>query len=165
MTPLSWLPDPSSSVVTLLIVLCLYCVLGLYQQRHVFPNIPPGPRPWPLVGNFGGFLVPSAIRRRFGGNREKPAKNAASILADLGEVHGSVYRIYAGSQLVVVLNGYEVVRDALANHPHVFSDRPDIPAISIMTKRKGKHACLSNNNNDTDDAVVLTHCAVDTNYI
>eukprot|EP00066_Takifugu_rubripes_P021936 XP_011611202.1 PREDICTED: cytochrome P450 2U1 isoform X2 [Takifugu rubripes] len=96
-----------------------------------------GPKPWPVVGNFGGFLVPSAIRKRFGSKAEGPAKNAAAVLTELAKVYGNVYSIYVGSQLVVVLNGYKVVRDALSNHPDVFSDRPDIPAISIMTKRKG----------------------------
>lgn len=56
------------------------------------------------------------------------------------KVYGNVYSLHAGRQLLVVLNGYEAVRDALSNHPEVFSDRPDIPAISIMTKRKGKGA-------------------------
>jgi len=54
------------------------------------------------------------------------------------EVYGNIFSIFVGSQLTVVLNGYEVVKDALSNHPEVFSDRPDIPAVTIMTKRKGK---------------------------
>lgn len=56
---------------------------------------------------------------------------------ELAKVYGNVYSLYVGSQLVVILNGYKVVKDALSNHSDVFSDRPDIPAISIMTKRKG----------------------------
>lgn len=134
---LSWLQSLSSYIVTLGLMLILYYIVTFYQKRHGFANIPPGPKPWPVVGNFGGFLVPSVIRRRFG---PKPgsAKNAASVLTELAKLYGNVYSIYVGSQLVVILNGYKVVRDALSNHPDVFSDRPDIPAISIMTKRKGK---------------------------
>uniref|UniRef100_A0AAV2LGL6 Cytochrome P450 2U1 n=1 Tax=Knipowitschia caucasica TaxID=637954 RepID=A0AAV2LGL6_KNICA len=55
----------------------------------------------------------------------------------LSKVYGDVFSLFAGPTLMVVLNGYKVVRDALSNHPEVFSDRPDIPAIAIMTKRKG----------------------------
>lgn len=135
---LSWLQSLSSCIVTLVIMIILHHLFKCYQRRHGLANIPPGPKPWPVVGNFGGFLVPSVIRKRFGSKAEGPAKNAAAVLAELAKVYGNVYSIYVGSQLLVVLNGYKVVRDALSNHPDVFSDRPDIPAISIMTKRKGK---------------------------
>lgn len=141
MMSLSWLQNLSSPIVTLVIMILLHYLFKCYQKRHGFANIPPGPTPWPVVGNFGGFLVPSVIRKRFGS--KGPAKNAASVLMELSRVYGNVYSIYVGSQLVVVLNGYKVVRDALSNHPDVFSDRPDIPAISIMTKRKGKYKNLT----------------------
>lgn len=59
-------------------------------------------------------------------------------LEQLAKVYGSIYSLFVGTQLIVVLNGYEVVKDALSNHPEVFSDRPDIPSVTIMTKRKGK---------------------------
>lgn len=139
MTSLSWLQSPSSFIVTLVIVLFFYYLVKFYQKRHGFANIPPGPKPWPVVGNFGGFLIPSVIQRRFRPEPERSSKNAASVLTELAKVYGSVYSIYVGSQLVVILNGYKVVKDALSSHPDVFSDRPDIPAISIMTKRKGKN--------------------------
>lgn len=96
-----------------------------------------------MVGNFGGFFVPLAVRRRLGlqaaDGRER---NAAHFLWEQTRLYGNVFSLFVGSQLVVVLNGYEAVRDALSNHPEVFSDRPDIPAISIMTKRKGNGTFL-----------------------
>lgn len=138
MTLLPWLQSLSSSVVTLVILLFFYYLVQFYQKRHRVANIPPGPKPWPVVGNFGGFLIPSVIRRRFRPDQDRSSKNAASVLTELAKVYGHVYSIYAGSQLVVILNGYKVVKDALSSHSEVFSDRPDIPAISIMTKRKGK---------------------------
>ncbi|XP_077461419.1 cytochrome P450 2U1 isoform X2 [Stigmatopora argus] len=51
--------------------------------------------------------------------------------------YGDVFSLFVGTQLIVVLNGYDVIRDAFLNHAEVFSDRPDIPAVTIMTKRKG----------------------------
>lgn len=138
MTSLSWLQSLNSSIVTLVIMLFFCCLVKLYQRSHGSANIPPGPKPWPVVGNFGGFLIPSVIRRRLRLESERSSANAASVLTELAKVYGNVYRIYAGSQLIVILNGYKVVKDALSNHPDVFSDRPDIPSINIMTKRKGK---------------------------
>lgn len=139
MTSLSWLQSLSSSTLILVIMLFFFYLVKYYQKRHGFANIPPGPKPWPVVGNFGGFLIPSVIRSRFRPEPERTSNNAASVLTELAKVYGNVYSIYVGSQLVVILNGYRVVKDALSSHPDVFSDRPDIPAISIMTKRKGKN--------------------------
>lgn len=139
MTSLSWLQSLSSSTLILVIMLFFFYLVKYYQKRHGFANIPPGPKPWPVVGNFGGFLIPSVIRSRFRPKPERSSNNAASVLTELAKVYGNVYSIYVGSQLVVILNGYRVVKDALSSHPDVFSDRPDIPAISIMTKRKGKN--------------------------
>ncbi|XP_054460498.1 cytochrome P450 2U1 [Anoplopoma fimbria] len=138
MVSLSWLePLSSVDVVALLVLSLLVCLVYVHQKRADLGNIPPGPKPWPVVGNFGSFLIPSFIRRRFGQTQDSADRNAMVVLTEQAEVYGNIYSIFVGSQLMVVLNGYEVVKDALSNHPEVFSDRPDIPSITIMTKRKG----------------------------
>ncbi|XP_026158840.1 cytochrome P450 2U1 isoform X2 [Mastacembelus armatus] len=135
MFPLSWLKHLSGSVLSLIVFLLMYYLVRYYRKPPDLANIPPGPKPWPIVGNIGGFLIPSFIRRRFG---QRPGHDSAiAILTRLASVYGDVYSLFVGSQLVVVLNGYEAVKDALSNHPEVFSDRPDVPAVSIITKRKG----------------------------
>ncbi|XP_028262265.1 cytochrome P450 2U1 [Parambassis ranga] len=140
----SWLMHLSSSflshanIAALTVFLLVYYLLVVYRKQQNLKNIPPGPKPWPIVGNFGGFLIPSFMRGRYGHQSESTADmNAMDVFAQQAKVYGNVYSIFAGSQLIVVLNGYEVVKDALSNHPEVFSDRPDIPAVTIMTKRKG----------------------------
>lgn len=124
--------------VAALIIIAL-ALVALYQnQRNLrYKNIPPGPKPWPMVGNLGGFLVPSCILR-------KRIINPTDGLAELAKVYGNIFSLFVGSQLIVVLNGYEAVRDALSNHPEVFSDRPDIPTVTILTKRKGKQVLVLN---------------------
>lgn len=124
--------------VAALIIIALALVALYQKQRNLrYKNIPPGPKPWPMVGNFGGFLVPSGILR-------KRIINPTDGLAELAKVYGNIYSLFVGSQLIVVLNGYEAVRDALSNHPEVFSDRPDIPTVTILTKRKGKQVLVLN---------------------
>ncbi|XP_076584833.1 cytochrome P450 2U1 [Chaetodon auriga] len=135
-----WLEQLGSSALSHISTAALvFFIVGyfvrFYQKRRELANIPPGPRPWPVLGNFGGFLIPPA-RRGTSGKRSAD-RHAAGILTDQANVYGNVYSLFVGSQLVVVLNGYEVVKDALSNHPDVFSDRPGIPAITILTKRKG----------------------------
>ncbi|KAF3852545.1 hypothetical protein F7725_005900, partial [Dissostichus mawsoni] len=143
MISLSWLQHLSFvlshvNTVALLVMLLVFYLVHVYQkQRNLLAKIPPGPKPWPVVGNFGHFLIPSFIQRRFGQQRDNTKRSAMDVLKEKANIYGNIYSIFVGSQLMVVLNGYEVVKDALSNHPEVFSDRPDIPSISIMTKRKG----------------------------
>lgn len=146
MFSLAWLTHLCTSVLShanvaaFVAFLLVYCLVRFYQKRRDFANIPPGPKPWPIFGNFGGFFIPSFIRRRLGqqSNSTEEPKNAIAVLAKLASMYGNVYSLFVGSQLLVVLNGYDAVKDALSNHPEVFSDRPNVPVISILTKRKGK---------------------------
>lgn len=132
-----------ANLAGLSVFVVVFCVLQRYQRQKKDSNIPPGPKPWPIVGNFGGFLVPSFILRRFV-NREELAKTASNPLSpqdgltELSKIYGDIFSIFVGPQLMVVLTGYDVVRDALSNHAEVFSDRPEISLITIITKRKGK---------------------------
>ncbi|KAM9857000.1 cytochrome P450 2U1 [Aulostomus maculatus] len=144
MALLSWLEHvcvsllSGGNIVALLVFLFVYLLVHFYKKRRRdLANIPPGPKPLPVVGNFGVFLVPTFILRKFGKASESPGKTPAIALTELANVYGNVYSLFVGNQLIVVLNGYEVLRDALSNHPDVFSDRPDIPVVTIMTKRKG----------------------------
>lgn len=118
-------------------------MLFSYQQKRLrYKNIPPGPKPWPVVGSFGGFFIPSFIKKRCRQQSDKANTGEVDALTYNASLYGNIYSIFAGSQLVVVLNGYEVIKDALSNHHEVFSDRPDVPAITIMTKRKGNGDCM-----------------------
>ncbi|KAM9792781.1 LOW QUALITY PROTEIN: cytochrome P450 2U1 [Neosynchiropus ocellatus] len=134
---LSW--NPSSLQVyfiTLLVFLLVYCAAFYYRRRLMLSNIPPGPKPLPVVGNFGALLVPSFVLRRFRKIPDRP-RTPTEGLAELARIYGDVFSLFVGNQLMVVLNGFDVIKDAFSNHPDVFSDRPDIPVVSIMTKRKG----------------------------
>lgn len=132
-------------ILALTVFVAVYYIMHTFRKHQDFSNIPPGPKPWPIVGNFGGFLVPNFIWRRFGGwgGEDDPKSKTRAlispqvIITEQAKVYGNIYSMWVGSQLVVVLNGYEVVRDALSNRADVFSDRPEIPTVTIMTKRKG----------------------------
>ncbi|XP_061626767.1 cytochrome P450 2U1 [Phyllopteryx taeniolatus] len=136
---LLWSNSPLSEVniATLLVVFVAYLSVHYHlKRRRLLANIPPGPKPLPIVGNFGVFLMPAFIRRRFG-KASKPSATPVEALTEQAAVYGDVFSLFVGTQLIVVLNGYDVIRDALLNYAEVFSDRPDIPAVTIMTKRKG----------------------------
>ncbi|XP_055060509.2 cytochrome P450 2U1 [Misgurnus anguillicaudatus] len=132
-----------ANILGLTVFAVVFCVLQGYKRHKKYANIPPGPKPWPIVGNFGAFLVPSFILKRFVQNREAFAKRVSNPLSpqaglmEMSKLYGNIFSIFVGPQLMVVLTGYDAVRDALSNHGEVFSDRPEIALVTIITKRKG----------------------------
>ncbi|PVD29116.1 hypothetical protein C0Q70_11713 [Pomacea canaliculata] len=84
-------------------------------------GLPPGPGPaLPLIGHL--HLLSKDPRQQFASWRRQ---------------YGDVFSLYLGSQLVVVLNGYNVIKDALVKHADVFSDRPHIYFTDYIAKNKG----------------------------
>uniref|UniRef100_A0A663NB30 Cytochrome P450 family 2 subfamily W member 1 n=1 Tax=Athene cunicularia TaxID=194338 RepID=A0A663NB30_ATHCN len=84
-------------------------VLKVFKQSAL--NLPPGPFPLPIIGN----LHLLDIRRQ------------DKSLMKISEKYGPVFTVHLGFQKVVVLTGYEAVKDALLNTADVFEDRPAIP--------------------------------------
>ena len=73
------------------------------QPRH--KNLPPGPINWPIVGTLLGMVV---AKLRTGDHPRK-------ILQRMSHTYGKVFCIYIGSQRIVVLNGYECIKEAFQN--------------------------------------------------
>ncbi|XP_071975428.1 cytochrome P450 2U1 [Engystomops pustulosus] len=154
----AWLPGPEDvSLQALLLYTFLF--LGLYlllsslwaYYQIITSNSPPGPTPLPFVGNFGFMLVPGRLLQllQFGIDSNRLSKVPAGttrrgaflyphiVLSNMSKVYGRIYGIYIGSRLIVILNDFDTVKDAMVNHSEVFSDRPSVPLVTIITKRKG----------------------------
>ncbi|XP_068950939.1 cytochrome P450 2U1 [Petaurus breviceps papuanus] len=141
------LQDPLSCALLLPLLLLPLLLLAwgvlLSRQR----GVPPGPRPWPLVGNLGFVLLPTALKRwssslpsplRCAPRTGEPRLSSPQvILAHMARIYGPIFSFYLGPYLVVVLCDFHSVREALVQQADVFSDRPRVPLISIFTKEKG----------------------------
>ncbi|XP_025030837.1 cytochrome P450 2C18-like [Python bivittatus] len=55
----------------------------------------------------------------------------------LNEKYGPVFTVWMGPKLLVVLCGYEVVKDALVDHAEEFGGRPDVPFDERVTRGQG----------------------------
>lgn len=64
----------------------------------------------------------------------------SSPLFQLAEKYGPIYTLHFGFQKVVVLTGYEVVREALVNYTEEFVDRPSIPIFDQIQNGNGTRA-------------------------
>nr|XP_032825595.1 cytochrome P450 2F5-like [Petromyzon marinus] len=112
----------SSSWVSSCLLLLIFMVW--FAQRLLggdSKRFPPGPRPWPLLGNLMQV------------NLHAPYET----LTKLAETYGPVYSVSLGPRRSVVLAGYEAVREALVLHADDFSDRPIVPLHRDLSSYKG----------------------------
>ncbi|XP_063775294.1 cytochrome P450 2C5-like [Pseudophryne corroboree] len=108
--------------ILLYIITCVFVAAFLYKRKsRIHPNYPPGPWPFPIIGN-----IPILNFKRPHVTIQKLAKK-----------YGPVFSIKVGHQNMVVLSGYETVRDALVNHAEEFSDRPNMPIHYNIAKGYG----------------------------
>lgn len=76
-------------------------------------------------------------------------------LFQLAEEYGPVFTLHFGFQKVVVLTGYEVVREALVNYTEEFVDRPSIPIFDQIQNGNGTRAMTEE---PEGEAWKLFHC-------
>ncbi|KAL3883905.1 hypothetical protein ACJMK2_030135 [Sinanodonta woodiana] len=93
--------------MTSMLVFCVVVLLCYYALRTP-NNIPMGPLTVPLLGN-----IPQLIGR-----------NPLLLFRKWRKQYGDVFSVYMGSQLLVVLNGYKTIKEALVTRGNVFSERP-----------------------------------------
>ncbi|XP_061477828.1 cytochrome P450 2B4-like [Rhineura floridana] len=112
----------AAGVGVLLLVFILsvlfHTTLKMYQKRG---QLPPGPTPWFFLGN---ILQKDVLP--LGHSYEKLVKK-----------YGPIFTVWMGPNPMVVLCGYEVVKDALVDHSEEFGGRPDLPTNDRITKGLG----------------------------
>ncbi|OCT81370.1 hypothetical protein XELAEV_18028189mg [Xenopus laevis] len=111
--------DPIS--ILLSIAVCVFLLNLIYGGKGDSKTFPPGPTPLPVIGN---LLIM---------NMKKPHLT----FMELAKKYGSVFSVQLGTEKVVVLCGYNTVKDALINHADEFSERPKIPIFEDVSKGYG----------------------------
>lgn len=91
-------------LIGLVFLVILICYV-FFEYRT--SNLPPGPRPWPLIGN------PSIMN----------CSKLYLYLTDLAKTYGEVFTVYVGRQPMVVLSG-SAIKEALVHQSLVFAGRP-----------------------------------------
>ncbi|XP_045424399.1 cytochrome P450 2C18-like [Lemur catta] len=114
----------------LLLVLCLSCLLLFFLQSQSSRRgkLPPGPTPLPIIGNI----------------LQMDVKNMKKSFSNFSKAYGPVFTVYFGMKPIVVLHGYEAVKEALIDQGEEFSGRGYFP-VSERTS-KGLGIIFSNGN-------------------
>ncbi|XP_023378160.1 cytochrome P450 2W1 [Pteropus vampyrus] len=115
------------ALLVLVLVLGLVGLAGLWALLHTGPRAlcqascwPPGPRPLPLIGNLLLLQV-----------------DKENSLMELSERYGQVFTIHWGRQKMVVLGGYEAVREALVGTRPKLTIRPFNAIFQLIQKGRG----------------------------
>ncbi|XP_061586827.1 cytochrome P450 1A1 [Cololabis saira] len=86
-----------------------------FQLDHTEYPSPPGPTPWPFVGNL--LQMGDQMHLSLTGMRLQ---------------YGDVFKIRLGSLTVVILSGYNTVRQALVRQGEAFAGRPELFTFSAI---------------------------------
>ena len=94
-----------AEVIALLIFLvAVYVASTIWQNR----NLPPGPFPLPVVGN----LLSVGLKQPY------------RDLANMAKKYGKLFRVQMGNRKVIVINSYDIAREALVKKAEDFAGRP-----------------------------------------
>lgn len=107
--------------VGLLMILILLLILKTQDFWRSQGKFPPGPQPLPIIGNLHIMDL----------------KKIGQTMLQLSETYGPVFTVQMGMRKVVVLSGYDTVKEALVNHADAFVGRPKIPIVEKAGKGKG----------------------------
>nr|XP_006116273.1 cytochrome P450 2H2-like [Pelodiscus sinensis] len=108
---------------TVFLVICVSCLLFLSAWRKTpgRGKLPPGPVAFPLIGNM----------------LQLNSNNMPQQLEQLSRTYGPIFTIYLGSERVVVLHGYEVVKEALIDRREEFGARGSMPLFDKIANGTG----------------------------
>ncbi|XP_071980856.1 cytochrome P450 2B11-like [Engystomops pustulosus] len=105
----------------LLVILCLVWTIWWKRKPKAQPNLPPGPPPLPVIGNI----------------LEVNPKELVHSFKKFQDKYGPIFTVYFGSKPTVMLCGYDVIQEALADNKDVFSGRGRMPLHEFSLKGYG----------------------------
>ncbi|XP_028577803.2 cytochrome P450 2K6-like [Podarcis muralis] len=120
--------EPIPAFFLFILMISFVLKLGTFWNKSS-QNLPPGPRPLPLIGNLHIMDL----------------KRPHRTMLKLSKQYGPVFSIQMGPQKTVVLTGYETLKEALVNQADAFADRPIVPMFQEFGRGFG--LTLSNGEN------------------
>uniref|UniRef100_A0A8C5YCX9 Cytochrome P450 n=1 Tax=Microcebus murinus TaxID=30608 RepID=A0A8C5YCX9_MICMU len=108
-------------LVALLACLTVMALLSVWRQRKIWGKLPPGPTPLPFLGNY----------------LQLNTEQMYNSLMKISERYGPVFTVHLGPRRVVVLCGYDAVKEALVDQAEEFSGRGEQATFDWLFKGYG----------------------------
>nr|XP_033794813.1 cytochrome P450 1B1-like [Geotrypetes seraphini]XP_033794814.1 cytochrome P450 1B1-like [Geotrypetes seraphini]XP_033794815.1 cytochrome P450 1B1-like [Geotrypetes seraphini] len=103
------------------LLLCLLLLLAVHTWRWMQKTGerigPPGPFPWPLIGNVAQL-----------------GRSPHISFVSMAQKYGAIFQLKLGSRTVVVLNGEHAIRQALIGKAVDFAGRPDFTSFRVVSQ-------------------------------
>ena len=109
----------TTCTLTALVILIAYS----YISRKPWINLPPGPPVIPILGSLP-FMGGTDIHK---------------ILMKMRRKYGDIYTISLGYETAVLINGYDLIKEALVNKQKVMSGRPKVFALTSIGRNRGMY--------------------------
>uniref|UniRef100_A0A8C5MF92 Cytochrome P450 1B1 n=1 Tax=Leptobrachium leishanense TaxID=445787 RepID=A0A8C5MF92_9ANUR len=104
-------------MVSFAFLICLEACM--WVRSHGQKKTPPGPFPWPLVGNVMQL-----------------GQMPHLTFCKMAQKYGNVFQIRLGNHDIVVLNGESTIREALVKHSAEFAGRPKFTSFQVVSGGK-----------------------------
>ncbi|TFK08614.1 immunoglobulin superfamily member 2 [Platysternon megacephalum] len=115
------LTDPISILLLFVLTVLFIMKTEKFWNSSFREDFPPGPKPLPIIGNLHIMDL----------------KRPHRTMLELSKKYGPVFSIQMGCQKMVVLSGYETVKEALVNQADAFAERPKVPVFEDTSKGYG----------------------------
>ncbi|XP_063803849.1 cytochrome P450 1B1-like [Pseudophryne corroboree] len=104
-------------MISFMFLICLEACM--WVRSHGQKKCPPGPFPWPFVGN--AMQLGQMPHQTF---------------CKMARRYGNIFKIKLGRRDIVVLNGQSTIKQALVKHSADFAGRPDFTSFKIISGGK-----------------------------
>ncbi|KFV09659.1 Cytochrome P450 2J6, partial [Pterocles gutturalis] len=103
------------------VLIIFLLIVEFFKLQKACKQFPPGPTPLPFLGNL--------VHLNFQFHRD--------LLMEIAKTHGNMYTLWFGKAPVIILNGYQAVKDGMTTHPEDVSGRMVSPFFKAMANGKG----------------------------
>ncbi|XP_053577656.1 cytochrome P450 2G1-like [Bombina bombina] len=107
-------------ILPLILISCIF-IFSLWNMISTKQKLPPGPIPLPLIGNLLQIMRGEMV----------------ASLMKMWEQYGSIFTLYFGPKPVIVLCGYQTVKEALVDHAEEFGARGNLPVMDMCIQGYG----------------------------
>ncbi|NP_001383635.1 cytochrome P450, family 2, subfamily J, polypeptide 22 isoform X2 [Gallus gallus] len=111
----------SISLQMLFVFLLVFLLVSDYMKKRKPKDFPPGPFALPFLGNVQLMV----------------AKDPVSTVQKLTEKHGDIFSMQVGSMSFVIVNGLQMIKEALVTQGENFMDRPEFPMNAEVFNKFG----------------------------